>query len=171
MGYISENYEAYLATAAELLTAEGMTEAADALRMAKPKVEETGYDNWNGGTSIWTIYLGMEPASYAKLGANREALEEQIINRLKQILEQFTDDWFGVKIVPEVKPRPEWRHIEGDLSRVTRQNILDGMRIDNVVWSGRLEEVEFLARLYDLKSLPSNDSRFPDASGDIWQHA
>ncbi|WEX86573.1 abortive infection family protein [Sinorhizobium garamanticum] len=170
MGYISEKYEAYLATAAELLTAEGMIEAADALRKSTPKVEETGYDNWNGGTTIWTIYLRMEPATYAGLGANREALEEQISNRLKLILEQYTDDWFGIKIVPEVKPRPEWRQTEGDISRVTRQNVFDGLRIDNVVWSGRLEEVEFLERLYDLKSLPSYDSRFRDAAGDIWQH-
>lgn len=35
---------------------------------------------------------------------------------------------------------------------------------------GRLEEIEFLKRLYDLKNMESLDSRFPDAEGDIWQH-
>jgi hypothetical protein len=30
--------------------------------------------------------------------------------------------------------------------------------------------VEFLNRLYDLSALPSTDSRFPTAEGDIWQH-
>lgn len=35
---------------------------------------------------------------------------------------------------------------------------------------GRLEEVDFLSRLYDLKSLPSKDSRYQDAEGDIIQH-
>lgn len=29
----------------------------------------------------------------------------------------------------------------------------------------------FLVAYYDLKALPSTDSRFTDASGDIWQHA
>ena len=116
MSYISENHETYLATATELLTAEGMTDAAAVLRESKPRIEETGYDNWNGGTTIWTIYLRIEPTAYARLGTNREALEEQIANRLKSILEQYTDDWFGVKIVPEVKPRPEWRHGHGDIS-------------------------------------------------------
>ncbi len=170
MGYLSENYEAYLATASELLTVEGMIEAADTLRLSVPKIEETGYDNWNGGTTIWTIYLRMEPGAYARLGANREALEEQIYNRLKQVLEQYTEDWFSVKIVPEVKPRPEWRQGANDISRVVRQNIFDGLRIDRVVWSGRLEEVEFLERLYDLTTLPSGDTRYSDAAGDIWQH-
>lgn len=51
-----------------------------------------------------------------------------------------------------------------------RQNILDGLRLDDVDWSGRLNDVEFLSRLYDLEELPSTDSRYKDAAGDIWQH-
>jgi len=35
---------------------------------------------------------------------------------------------------------------------------------------GRLEEIEFLNRIYDLTKLPSFDSRFSNAEGDIWQH-
>ena len=34
----------------------------------------------------------------------------------------------------------------------------------------RLTELEFLSRIYDLKSMPSIDSRFKDAERDIWQH-
>jgi AbiJ N-terminal domain 3/Abortive infection C-terminus len=51
-----------------------------------------------------------------------------------------------------------------------RRNIIDDLKIDDVAWSGCLEEVEFLQRLYDLQSLPSHDHRFGDAAGDIWQH-
>src|SRR5665213_3566127 len=53
------------------------------------------------------------------------------------------------------------------VSKQVRQNIFDGLRIENVSWSGRLEETEFLARIFDLKSMPSTDSRFNDAAGDI----
>lgn len=35
---------------------------------------------------------------------------------------------------------------------------------------GRLTELDFLKRIYDLKALPSYDSRFNNAEGDIWQH-
>ena len=153
-----------------MLTAEGMTDAAEILRTSMVKVEETGYDNWNCGTTIWTIYLLLDPSVYARLGTNREAIEEQIVKRLKPVLEQYTSDWYGVTIAPKVDPRPEWRHTKGDVSRATRQNIIDALKIDQVPWSGRLEEVEFLECLYDLESLPSDDSRFKDAAGDIWQH-
>src|SRR5229473_5010206 len=49
-------------------------------------------------------------------------------------------------------------------------NIIDGLEIDQVRWSVRLEDVEFLQRLYDLESLPSYDNRFENAADDIWQH-
>jgi hypothetical protein len=35
---------------------------------------------------------------------------------------------------------------------------------------GKLSEMDFLKRLYDLSALPSFDSRFDNAEGDIWQH-
>jgi hypothetical protein len=75
-----------------------------------------------------------------------------------------------VTIAPKVVPCPEWRHAKGDASRATRQNIIDGLKIDQAGWSGRLEDVESLQRLFNLESLPSNDSRFKDAAGDVWQH-
>lgn len=54
------------------------------------------------------------------------------------------------------------------ISEITRRDIFDALR--SIVWHGRLEETEFLSRVFDLSSLPSYDGRFQDASGDIWQH-
>lgn len=56
------------------------------------------------------------------------------------------------------------------MPRQVRQNIVDGLKLEKVAWFGTLDDVEFLSRLYDLKGLPSNDSRYKDAAGDIWQH-
>lgn len=56
------------------------------------------------------------------------------------------------------------------ISQLTRRDIIDSMVAEHVNWCGRLEESEFLARLFDLQSLPSTDGRFNNAEGDIWQH-
>ena len=56
------------------------------------------------------------------------------------------------------------------ISQLTRRDIIDSMVAEKVNWCGRLEESEFLARLFDLQSLPSTDGRFNNAEGDIWQH-
>lgn len=46
---------------------------------------------------------------------------------------------------------------------------IDGYTVQIPVY-GRLSEIEFLGRLYDLDNMPSTDGRFRNASGDIWQH-
>lgn len=56
------------------------------------------------------------------------------------------------------------------ISALTRRDILDAISVEQIAWSGRLEEIEFLSRLYQLNAMPSRDSRFADAGGDIWQH-
>jgi len=56
------------------------------------------------------------------------------------------------------------------ISEITRRDILDAIFLEQINLYGRLEEAEFLARLWDLDSMPSFDSRFKNATGDIWQH-
>lgn len=56
------------------------------------------------------------------------------------------------------------------ITQVTRRDIFDYIRIGGGPWWGRLDEVGFLSRLYDLEKLPSTDARFRKASGDIFQH-
>ncbi len=57
-----------------------------------------------------------------------------------------------------------------EISEVTRRAIIDYFELDQVNWAGRLNDDEFLARLYDLTKLPSHDHRFANAAGDIRQH-
>jgi hypothetical protein len=173
-----DSLEQTLATVHDLLRAERLEEAAALLRRCPASMEQVGYDNWNGGTDLFEVRLELPPAEFARLGARRSQLEEQIAARLKTVLEPETQDWYSVRLVPAKATRPDWRsdmHTEGPqrdlaLPRQIRQNIVDGLKLENVAWFGTLNDVEFLSRLYDLKGLPSNDSRYKDAAGDIWQH-
>lgn len=68
------------------------------------------------------------------------------------------------------------------ITEITRRDIftlfIHGMDIENSLliehirynYNGRLDEIDFLKRLYNLKNLPSYDSRFLDAEGDIRRH-
>lgn len=162
--------EACLATVEEMLTAEGMSEAAELLREADAEVTETGYDSWNGGTRLYTVYLSIDPTSYGRLGAKRATLEDQITARVKAVYEQGDNAWFSAVIRPRIKGRPDWRIAPATVSRRVRRNIVDGLKVDKIAWMGALEDVEFLQRLWDLEALPSHDPRFKDAARDIWQH-
>lgn len=162
--------EAYLAAVEAMLTAEGMAEAAELLRSADTEVVETGYDNWNGGTRLYTVFLAIDPAEYGRLGAKRETLQEQISARVRTVFERDDNTGFSAAIRPRIQARPDWRSAPATLSRKARRNIIDGIKVEGISWMGTLGDVEFLQRLWDLKALPSTDSRFEDAAGDIWQH-
>jgi hypothetical protein len=56
------------------------------------------------------------------------------------------------------------------ISNITRRDIFDTLTVEGISWNGRLEETDFLSRLYDLSKMPSTDGRYKNASGDIWQH-
>jgi hypothetical protein len=56
------------------------------------------------------------------------------------------------------------------ISEVTRRAIVDFLSTSSIAWAGRLNEDAFLARIYDLASMPSTDYRRSNAAGDVFQH-
>jgi hypothetical protein len=56
------------------------------------------------------------------------------------------------------------------ISQITRRNIFDFIQVEGFWWAGRLEDADFLSRIFDLEAIESSDSRYPNAAGDIWQH-
>ncbi|NLY02829.1 MAG: abortive infection family protein [Rhodopirellula sp.] len=107
------------------------------------------------------------PAQHDQQAAQRAI--DALVNCLKTDGYKFLDGKIG-------SAKPETRKVFDDdpsdhsISELTRQNIFDAIRVGNISWSGRLTEPEFLSRLYDLESMPSEDSRYTTASGDIHKH-
>ena len=56
------------------------------------------------------------------------------------------------------------------ISPITRRDIFDAIKVEEIWWAGKLDETEFLSRIYDLENMASTDPRFSNAAGDIWQH-
>lgn len=56
------------------------------------------------------------------------------------------------------------------ITEITRRDIRDLVLLEQINLYGRLEEMEFLSRIWDLDSMPSFDSRFKNATRDILQH-
>jgi len=168
--FFEDDPEVYLATVNELLEAEGARELAQILRTSTIRVEQTGYDNWNGGTKIWTLFLELEARLYSSIEGKKEAYQEKVSEKLKAMLGEFENDWYSVSIIPQKNSNPNWRKDPAVISKDTIGNIIDGLKIDKVNWAGELGEVEFLQRIFNLEEMPSFDSRFETASGDIWQH-
>jgi AbiJ N-terminal domain 3/TIR domain len=57
-----------------------------------------------------------------------------------------------------------------DITEITRRSIVDSMLLKPGSFYGNMDYFGFLKRIWDLASMPSSDSRFENAEGDIWQH-
>jgi hypothetical protein len=60
--------------------------------------------------------------------------------------------------------------VENVITDITRRAIVDMIATRRVSWAGRLQEPEFLSRLYDLTEMPSTDNRVRNAAADIHMH-
>lgn len=56
------------------------------------------------------------------------------------------------------------------ITEITRRAIIDELILGDHWWAGRLEEPDFLARIYPINDMESHDRRFDSAYGDVWQH-
>jgi hypothetical protein len=59
---------------------------------------------------------------------------------------------------------------KNNISEITRRDIFDFFSLEKINLNGRLEETDFLSRIFDLQNMPSTDGRFSTAYSDIYQH-
>jgi hypothetical protein len=123
-----------------------------------------------GGDRDWDIWdVNIEaPATILKLvRANGSAVGKTIEEAIRELAEAGgRSSLRDARWVP--KPATAQTSSEPEITEVTRREIVD--RLGHRDWAGRLQEDDFLSRLYDLNALPSEDKRFQTAAGDIWQH-
>jgi hypothetical protein len=74
-----------------------------------------------------------------------------------------------VAVVPTMRVIARRRR-RNSITTVTRRDIFDRITTEGIAWHGRMDEVQFLSRLWDLADMPSTDYRYSDAAGDIRQH-
>lgn len=77
--------------------------------------------------------------------------------------------------MPPYRPTSPTSNLPGSepgnrVSEVTRRNVVDELCLSKVDWAGRLDEVKFLSRIFNLSALPSQDNRHKTMEGDVGRH-
>lgn len=129
----TQNPEPLVATLARLYAAEGKAREVAVLAHAKIKIEQTDYDNWNGGTHIFSLYLQIPPNIYSQLGNDREEVEKSLLERAQLIVRPFTNDWLKeILILPQIVDVGDWQ--EKAKTWLTGKNVTNQGRVrsDNI---------------------------------------
>ena len=162
--------EGILPTVAEMLRLKNELDALRVLTVAEVDVDQVGYDNWDGGTELWTARLRIPVDIFVSIEDKVERLVEVMDKNISTVLGKDTGFWLSVEIGPQTLPPPNFESPDGTISTKTRAAVLDELRAKETIWYGKANEVEFLNGIFDLASMPSFDGRFKTAEDDIWQH-
>ncbi|HTV40480.1 MAG TPA: toll/interleukin-1 receptor domain-containing protein [Candidatus Sulfotelmatobacter sp.] len=93
--------ETVVATLLELFRAQGNRIACDVLENAKARIEETGYDNWDGGTFMFTLFLELPMKVFAHVESDVQKMEKLIAGKFAKVLPADGNQW-----LQEVAIRP-----------------------------------------------------------------
>jgi hypothetical protein len=98
-----QNPEALIATLARICELERREVEAELLKNCTVELEQTDYDNWNGGTYIYGLYLQVTPERYAQISSRLKSVEKIILEHAKALIRHNPNDHIGqVVIVPKV---------------------------------------------------------------------
>lgn len=99
-----------LGTLASLFAAEGAAREVAVLTYSTPEIVEIGYDNWNGGTTLYSLYLHIPLSLYPQIQEEIELIQRSIFKKVQIFLDRFSNDSLTeVKVVPTVAEDTKWR--------------------------------------------------------------
>lgn len=117
-----EEFRKLLYTVSELLKADSENELKILLDNAEINIEETGYDNWNGGTYFFTIHLNIDVESFVKIRDKIEKIETDLLRRFEIGTRHIESEVISaVRIIPKAQPKIDWQKIS---ELTTKENLI-----------------------------------------------
>lgn len=165
-----------ISTISALFDAEKDFELVELLKTAEINSELAHYDNWNGGTAYYSIYLSVSVEYFVKFQNIQNEIETKIKDKFELILRSQENTHIGnVFIVPKSVLKIEWNNV-ADL--VTKDQLLVELdKLKNIMISvstggQRIQDVnEDYEKRYSLidKVLKRLSLQNPNLFSDLWQ--
>jgi hypothetical protein len=93
-----------IAALARVVDEEGRRDAARLLTSSRVEIEQTSFDNWNGGTYGYTVQLRVPPGAFAAVSAEVKSLETDLQSRLQSFTRLYPNENIDdVVIVPSLE--------------------------------------------------------------------
>jgi hypothetical protein len=84
-------------TLAHIAATQGDAASVATLTVSIPRLATTGYDNWNNGTELLTLYLEVPTQIFAQLFRVREDIQKNILAILQPLMGAVTSSGTGPK--------------------------------------------------------------------------
>ena len=98
------NFFPLLNLAKALLNARGHQSLSDLINKSSISVVNTDYDNWNGGTYGYTVYIYISVKDYSTLSSDKiKEIEENISSVLNEVNKTDENSYFSVAVTPSIR--------------------------------------------------------------------
>jgi hypothetical protein len=118
-------------------------------------------------TELVDCEIGVPGEHFFKLQTDYFSEVNTIETQLQEVATAIGFYIRNIRWIPKIESE---KNTSMKISIVARQVIFDEITLNKISWSGRLEEPDFLNRIFDLSKLPSYDSRYNNAYDDIHKH-
>lgn len=110
-----ENFKPIYNTALALMRQRGFDVYCDLISSGDSQIVNTEYDNWNGGTYGYTLYVNMSVKQYSLFKEEQiEEIEKVFSETLNEVIKGVENHYFHVKISPRFsKSDINWETIGG----------------------------------------------------------
>lgn len=141
------NFSPVFHTAISLMQMRGYDRFCQLIQNAEASVVNTDFDNWNGGTYGYTVYLNLPVKVYAGLSKEEiEEAEKAFGESLNEVTKGDDNHYFGVQIAPRfTKSDINWDLIGGEAGKEQMKKDLESIQdiLVSVSTGGpRFQEVE-----------------------------
>ena len=100
MKQLSEDIEKILLTAATISSVKGeINNSLGLFKSAKIDIQQTDYDNWNGGQYGYTLHLQLPINVYSRIEDDLEKIEKDMENRLRSITRKYDNEYISKIII------------------------------------------------------------------------
>lgn len=142
-----DNFTPVFQTAISLIQTRGDDDICKLIQQAEVSVENTDYDNWNGGTYGYTVYVNLSVKEYANLSKDEiKNAEKTISESLNEVTKGDNNNYFNVQISPKfMRSDINWDLVGGQTGKEQMKRDLEAIRdiLISVSTGGpRIQEVE-----------------------------
>jgi hypothetical protein len=112
-----------ISTLGNLFKREGLTPEFEVLSQGECMIEINGYDNWNGGTDIYSIFCKVPIDIYSKYEHKIPSLEESIKNKAEKLIRVYPHCWINEVVISPVLTS----EIHGKAYKITGVELLNAL--------------------------------------------
>jgi hypothetical protein len=123
---ITHDFEALIGTLRELFDHDNCYPECETLSTAHARIEQIGYDNWDGGTDIYGFYFDVPTKVYATYEPHLKTIEDAITEKLRPILRKYPNTWIGEVVISPRLASPQARKNQV-AHRVSDKDLIDSL--------------------------------------------